>query len=150
MFEIHLNDNTLVATEYLALRMSIWTKFMHPNDAIVRNILLFGFVGSGKTSYLNSLFTAKSSSNTEICNMGVAGGDSTHVTTDYTGRKLLDLNCYEMKDDEEKKSAVTNFQIFDPWGLDKIGYVNSEFENMLKGRIKNKTSKNDAKDGVVS
>ena len=106
------------------------------------NILLFGMSGSGKSSYLNTLYSSLSTSPDPIA-YAVAGGAEDHVTT-----KFVPYRTGRIEDGRKKQR--TNFRVLDTWGLDRNNYENGQFEAILEGRMPPNTEMTDTRGASFS
>jgi len=127
LFKIYLPNGILIYSVHDAIKLPFnifigdminWKPSI-PNR--FANILLFGEMGSGKTSYLNTTLSALSSRVTEN---GKVGGTTDHVTQTYDEWKLTRLSEYDL-----------DVNIWDTYGTDSKNYTHKEFENMLDGYL---------------
>jgi len=86
------------------------------------NFLVFGVVGSGKSSFLNSVLTCFSS---EIVSKAAVGGTTDHVTSNITRYQLGQLPGLE--------HVKINF--YDIWGLDPNNYEHGFMLKVLNGQL---------------
>jgi len=86
------------------------------HDSQFINILTCGFMGSGKSSFINTCVTMMSEGGDIIHKLKV-GGDSDHNTDAYSGLVL----------------DGTNMRLFDSWGMDGKNYRAGELELIVDG-----------------
>jgi GTPase SAR1 family protein len=84
----------------------------------IYNILLFGKAGSGKSSFVNSIYNIYTESD-GILSLAETSGGSDHTTKKYTS---YDFEKY-------------GFRFFDTWGLTKETYKSFELEKILQGEM---------------
>ncbi|XP_065826575.1 uncharacterized protein [Oscarella lobularis] len=88
------------------------------------NILLFGMVDSGKSSFVNTLLTMlQDESKQKICSSAAYGGTAAHTTTKVHCYNISRLhpNCY--------------FNLWDTWGLDETSFVPQQVKYLVNGQL---------------
>jgi len=82
------------------------------------NVLLFGLAGSGKSSFINSVWTLLSPENS-VSTVAAYGGGTSHST-----KQLI---AYTLPN--------TRITLWDTWGLAPDTYQQSELESILSGEL---------------
>lgn len=93
-----------------------------PSPATCLNILMFGVIGSGKSSFTNTILSAFSD---QVMDNAQVGGDGDHCTTDYRRFHLGQL-C---------GLTGTEIALWDSWGLDEETYGNDFLMTLLRGDL---------------
>eukprot|EP00741_Cyanophora_paradoxa_P016174 tig00000042_g15614.t1 len=86
------------------------------------NVLLFGPMGNGKSSFFNSLCTSLSS---QVVQPSIVGGTASHVTNEF-----FEFNLNSMRELRD-----LNFSVYDSWGLDDENYGGDEMDLILHGAM---------------
>ncbi|KAH3763671.1 hypothetical protein Pelo_4483 [Pelomyxa schiedti] len=119
-----------------------------PNPTKTRiNILLWGWFGSGKTTFCNGLATSFSSGQ-EVVTPLQASASSRHVTVDYTCHTLADLLPGNAPTDKMMKRL--NMHFWEPWGITESNYLHLSISDFLTGRVGPDTHMNDSIHSVVA
>ena len=103
-------------------------------DRLKANIFIFGMSGSGKSTFVNSVYTACSPDD-KLVMRAIAGGSDTHVTC-----RLQAYPLYRV--DDGLRGQLSRFRVLDSWGLDRNSYKNNEFKMILKGQLPQKFEMN--------
>ena len=94
------------------------------------NVLLFGMCGTGKSSFINTAYSAVSRG--LHLEMAKSGGSTGHVTTTYRRHRLARLAMDGRQLSVEQLSHLT---LWDAWGMDGKNYAKYELVRMLNGEM---------------
>jgi len=86
------------------------------------NVLCFGVVGSGKSSFVNGILTCLTN---QVQSPAAVGGSSDHTT-----KKLIKFALSDVPGLESVK-----INLLDLWGLDKANYKAKQLLDLLQGRL---------------
>eukprot|EP00741_Cyanophora_paradoxa_P006380 tig00001000_g6184.t1 len=86
------------------------------------NVLFFGPMGNGKSSFFNSVCTSLCS---QVVAPSVVGGTADHVTA----------NFFQFQLDSISELSQLKFAVFDSWGVDDDNYGGDEMKLILHGAL---------------
>ena len=89
------------------------------------NILFYGVIGAGKSSFMNSIFTSLLS---EYCDVANVGGGANHCTRN--------LRCFPLGKNVDQLGDC-NIQFWDTWGVESQNYNAHFLSDLLNGKIPN-------------
>jgi len=116
------SGDTVHVTQEFDRRMGEFVSYLREvkpspkHDSQFINILTCGFMGSGKSSFINTCITMMSGGN-DIIHKVKVGGDSDHNTDAYSGLVI----------------DGTKLRLFDSWGMDGRNYRAGELEMIVDG-----------------
>jgi hypothetical protein len=111
-----------------------------PNRFI--NLLIWGPMGAGKTSFINGLITTFSA-NQEVDKALTAYRSDTHVTKSYSANLLVDSLNNQNSSLEENIKNQLKIRVFDPWGLTQTNYKKLSILHFIEGRVPEGSALND-------
>lgn len=122
-------DGFLLKSEHLCGDLLAWKP---PSVVKEANILIFGKIGSGKTSFLNGVITLF---HQEVQTPYAVAKNDTHVTLKYTK-----INVNKFIEDCTFSNVEPNvkFCFWDTWGVTPSNYTSGELKLFLDGMIPDK------------
>lgn len=116
------HDRIRLSTEHLVGSLVNWQS---PDpDIPVANVLLFGCIGAGKSSLINSVLTSLSS---EVQQTAVVGGSEDHVTSTLARFRLWNIPGI----------PKVRVNLWDTWGLTATNYHSEFVKLLLRGAFAN-------------
>eukprot|EP01090_Pellita_catalonica_P021176 TRINITY_DN7856_c0_g1_i1.p1 TRINITY_DN7856_c0_g1~~TRINITY_DN7856_c0_g1_i1.p1 ORF type:complete len:575 (-),score=91.97 TRINITY_DN7856_c0_g1_i1:13-1737(-) len=117
--------------------------FIGPDDRTM-NVMVYGPMGSGKSSLINGFITALSMSQAVKKPLS-ACRFNTHVTQIYEGNTVSELleQCDDSNSIGIKAMSSIKMRLFDTWGLTSTTYQKLQLIHFLEGRVPNGTVMND-------
>jgi len=95
------------------------------------NILLFGLTGSGKSSFINSVYSLLSTENIPL-KIASSGGSGGHVTKQFS---YYNVCSFSRENGKLIEKELTPFLLWDTWGLDRNNYNRNDFTLILQGKL---------------
>lgn len=107
-------------SEYFIKQLLEWK---YPPSPPYLNILTFGIVGSGKSSFINAIITCLTN---QLQSRAAVGGSSDHTTNMLT--------VYRLYENVAGLSTV-RLNLFDLWGLTAVNFRCKQLLDVLEGRV---------------
>jgi hypothetical protein len=108
-------------------------RFLTNPEAPVLNALAFGLTGSGKSTFINTVYAMMRLDNVVNEPMALVGSHSERTTTDLSPFRLARLE----KDAQQQEVAVrSRLRLWDTWGIEtETQYAGSVFDDVVLGRV---------------
>ncbi|KAH3731695.1 hypothetical protein Pelo_17473 [Pelomyxa schiedti] len=108
------------------------------------NVLMWGFMGSGKSSFINGLASALSGDQRVLRTITTARLQ-THVTRNYLSHPLGSVFVPPLKPVEKLIYNNIKVRFWDPWGLSDDNYTQVKLRHFLEGYIAHEAPMNDSR-----